>query len=292
MRTSAIAIAGLLAFSALVSARPAAAQKKLNVQPACASVEPGKGEGKFTGQVYSAQPGSFQVASGKEMAAVSYNNSLLVCESGQISSPESLIPGATVEVIGSMAKKGNNYQFAATKVLVTAAAPNAPRAASSDSMLQNNVTGSSARGTAQGGGNAGSPSPQAGVIGSSARGGAVTSSDTVACNSLQFEVTGASTATGSGAQKTTTTPFTCRRNIDQESMAFLQDAMSGRRLANITLSWQGSLVVTMVNAEVSTVTFTPDNTGQIVEIGFTAEKWEINHLSSGSKVASDSWNAR
>jgi hypothetical protein len=84
MKTFAAAVVILLASSTLLSAQNSTSlnNRRLQVQPACASTETGKGEGKFTGQIYSATPGAFQVAAGKETATVSYNNTLLVCENG------------------------------------------------------------------------------------------------------------------------------------------------------------------------------------------------------------------
>lgn len=299
MKTLATVVVTLLSASTFFSAGTAnAAQKRTPEQAACASMDTGKGEGKFTGQIYSAAPGSFQVTSGKEKAAVNYNNSLLICEGGQFATTGALLPGATIEVLGPMQKKGNNLQFEATKVFISSAAPaSASRPEQTQPVYaQAMPVGGSARGIAPpaGGNLIANEATQGNVIGSSARGGAVTSSNTstIACNSLQFEIMGASSPTGNGVRKTTATPITCRRNVDQESMLFLQDAVAERRLANVTLSWQGALVVTMVNADVSNVTFTADNTGQIVEISFTAEKWEIAHSASGSKVASDSWTQR
>jgi len=113
---------------------------------------------------------------------------------------------------------------------------------------------------------------------------------TIACNTLQFEVAGASPTGAPGIRRPI--PITCRRTVDQESMALLQDAMTNRRMPSITLSLQGSLVIALTNADVSNVTFTADNGAQIVEIAFVSERWEITHAPSGSKVASDSWNQK
>jgi hypothetical protein len=113
---------------------------------------------------------------------------------------------------------------------------------------------------------------------------------TIACNTLQFEVAGASPTGAPGIRRPI--PITCRRTVDQESMALLQDAMTNRRMPSVTLSLQGSLVIALTNADVSNVTFTADNGTQIVEIAFTSERWEITHAPSGSKVASDSWNQK
>jgi type VI protein secretion system component Hcp len=284
MKTIATAVLMLLASTTVLSAQNAASNAKRSpVEAACASNQTGKGEGKFTGQIYSAAASSFQVTSGKDMASVSYNNSLLVCEGGQLSSTSVLIPGATVEVIGTMAHQGTKYEFAATKVFVSPSA-------STNSALGNSANSNARVSTPVAANVVPSEDFAQNPIGSSARGNQQNNSAAViACNSLQFEVTSAANPTGKAVQKPASTPITCRRNVDQESMTLLQDVMNGRRVASVSLSWQGTMVVALANAEVTNVTFTSDNTGQIVEIAFTAEKWEITHSPSGSKVASDSW---
>jgi type VI protein secretion system component Hcp len=290
MKTFAAAVVILLASSTHLSAQNSTSLqngKRLQVQPACASVETGKGEGKFTGQIYSAAAGSFQVAAGKETATVSYNNTLLVCENGQISTTGALLPGASVEVIGPMSKRGNTIVFTATKVLVSGAAPapaNPPQG--QDNFNQGGVNGSNTRGSSPGSGTysgQGDDSIKGGIIKGNTLGNG---GNAITCNSLQFEVggTSGSGAIGAGAHRTTVTPITCRRTVDQETMEFLQDATTGKRLASVTLSWQGTLTVTLTNADISSVTFAYDTTGQIVEIAFASERAEIVHSPSGTKV--------
>jgi len=274
MKTFAAVLVILLGSSTLLSAQTSSTtqgSKRGGVQTACGSTETGKGENKFIGQIYSAAAGSFQVSSGKETAAVSYNNSLLVCENGQIATTGDLLPGATVEVIGPMIKKGNSYVVTATKAFISAAAP----------------TSSSGSGGASGStqGSAGAP------LGVSSIGGSVNkvntqNSSAIACNSLQFEVgaSAASGATGAGARRVTVPVITCRRTVDQESMELLQDAATNKRMAGVTLNWQGVLVATLSNAEVSSVTFTSDGSVQIVEISFASEKAEISQSPSGVRV--------
>lgn len=289
MKTFAAAVVILLASSTHLSAQNSTqGGSRLRVQPACASMETGKSEGKFTGQIYSAAAGSFQVASGKEMAAVSYNNSVLVCENGQIATTGALLPGATVEVIGPMSKKGNSYLFNATKVFISAAAPaaaNPPQG--QDNFNQGGVTGSNARGSSQGSGNYSGQGDDGSIKGGINKGNNQGGGgNAITCNSLQFEVGGASGsgAIGAGARRPTVSPITCHRAVDQETMEFVQDALTEKRLPNITLSWQGTLVITLSNADVSSVTFSSDNTGQIVAIAFAAERAEIVHSPSGTKV--------
>jgi type VI protein secretion system component Hcp len=289
MKTFAAAVVILLVSSTHLAAQNVTSLQngKRQVQPACASNETGKGEGKFTGQIYSAAPGSFQVAAGKETATVSYNNTLLVCENGQIATTGALLPGATVEVIGPMSKRGNSYIFTATKAFVSGAAPGAPSPVQGQDNFnqgnQGNVTGSNARGNNSGGGN-GIGQDDSAVSGTK-RG--PTQSNTITCNSLQFEVGGGgSGATGAGAgRRTTVSPITCRRTVDQETMEFVQDAVVNKRLASVTLSWQGTLLITLTNADISSVTFAYDTTGQVVEVAFASERAEIVHAPSGTKVS-------
>ena len=292
MKTFAAAVVMVLASSTLLSAQNSTSlnNRRLQVQPACASMETGKGEGKFTGQIYSAAAGSFQVAAGKETATVSYNNTLLVCENGQISTTGALLPGATVEAIGPMSKRGNSIVLTATKVFISVAAPAPANPPQGQDNFNQPVTGSNTRGSSQGGGNyagQGGDSLNSGSIkggndkGNNQGGG----SNTITCNSLQFEVGGPGSAgVGAGAHRTTVTPITCHRTVDQGTMQFVQDALTERRLPTVTLSWQGTLLITLSNAEVSNVTFSSDNSGQIAAITFAAERAEIVHAPSGDKV--------
>ncbi len=266
MKTLLAAVVILLASSTLLSAQSTSSTKNGGrVQTACASTETGKGENKFTGQIYSAAAGSFQVSSGKETAAVSYNNSLLVCENGQIATTGDLLPGATVEVIGPMIKKGNSYVVTATKTFISgaapASAPTATQGSAGTSLSQNSISGSVNKVNAQ-------------------------SNNAIVCNSLQFEVgtSATSAATGAGARRVTVPVITCRRTVDQESMELLEDAATNKRLAGVTLNWQGVLVATLSNADVSSVTFTSDGSGQVVEISFASEKAEIAQSPSGVRV--------
>ena len=48
---------------------------------------------------------------------------------------------------------------------------------------------------------------------------------------------------------------------------------------------QGVLVATLSNADVSSVTFTSDSSGQVVEISFASEKAEISQSPSGVRVS-------
>ncbi len=276
MKTFLAAVVILLASSTLLSAQSSYSiqnGKRLQTQPACASTETGKGEGKFSGQIYSAAAGSFQVAAGKETATVSYNNTLLVCENGQISTTGALLPGATVEVLGPMSKRGNSVVITANKVFVSGAAP-----------------GASNPPQGQGGGNSAAGNDSFN-LGNSAKGdlnktnGPGAGGNTLTCNSLQFEVGGSGSAgPGAGVRRTTVTPITCRRTVDQEAMAFVEDAVTAKRLAEVTLSWQGTLLIRLTNADISSVTFAYDTTGQVVEIAFASEKAEVEYAPSGTKV--------
>jgi hypothetical protein len=168
-----------------------------------------------------------------------------------------------------MIKKGNSYVVTANKAFISGAAP-----ASS--------SGGSASSTQ---GSAGMP------LGQSSIGGSVNkvnpqNTSAIVCNSLQFEVgtSAASGATGAGARRVTVPVITCRRTVDQESMELLEDAATNKRLAGVTLNWQGVLVATLSNADVSSVTFTSDGSGQVVEISFASEKAEISQSPSGVRV--------
>jgi type VI protein secretion system component Hcp len=273
MKTFMAAVVILLGSSTLLSGQTSSSTqggKRGGAQTACASTETGKGENKFNGQIYSAAPGSFQVSSGKETAAVSYNNSLLVCENGQIANTGDLLPGATVEVIGPMIKKGNSYVVTATKAFISAAAPG-----SSSGGAQVSTQGSASM-----------PNSSSSISGSVNKVN-TQNSNAIACNSLQFEVgaSAASTASGAGARRVTVPVITCRRTVDQESMELLEDAATNKRLAGVTLNWQGVLVATLSNADVSSVTFTSDSSGQVVEISFASEKAEISQSPSGVRVS-------
>jgi len=145
------------------------------------------------------------VSSGKETAAVSYNNSLLVCENGQIATTGDLLPGATVEVIRAHDKKGNSYVVTATKAFISAAAPNVlfrfRRRVREHARVRGGAPGSE----------------QHRRLGQQVN---TQNSSAIACNSLQFEVgaSAASGATGAGARRVTVPVITCRRTVDQESM--------------------------------------------------------------------------
>lgn len=111
-----------------VSAAGAAEQRNAS---SCASNATPMGAGKFTGRVQTPPAGStFEVNSGKESAAVTYNNSTTICQGGQPVSAAALTPGRSVTVYGNVNRTGNTYRVAATLILVAGGAAPPPERAS------------------------------------------------------------------------------------------------------------------------------------------------------------------
>lgn len=256
----------LALFATLFAARPAkaASARQAAGDGECRSVNASMGEAKFTGQISgSPTADAFQVTSGKQTAIVNYSGSVLVCEGGQPASTSTLVAGASVVVFGPTKREKNGFEMTATKIVV--AGP--PQG--------------SQRGAAPGGDMTGADSfvrPTGEQKGQNAPGG-------IACSSIELTVNAPKdVATGRGIGRTSASGITCRKPIDQVAMELVQDAVTMRRLATITLTAQNELVATLTNAEVASVVFTAENGAQLVEVTFDCERAEIQHSPSGMRV--------
>lgn len=64
----------------------------------------------------------------------------------------------------------------------------------------------------------------------------------------------------------------------------MEDALTDRHLASVTLNWQGQLEASLSNADISSIQFTSDNGTPVAEITFSYQKAEIAYLPSGTRV--------
>jgi type VI protein secretion system component Hcp len=107
---------------------------------------------------------------------------------------------------------------------------------------------------------------------------------TIACSALEFSVSVRDAATGRPMGRASTSPIVCRKPADQVAVQLTEEAVTGRRIANITLN-QNQVVIRLADAEVTNVQFKADNNGaQIVEATFAYQKAEIEHPASGTRV--------
>jgi type VI protein secretion system component Hcp len=107
---------------------------------------------------------------------------------------------------------------------------------------------------------------------------------TIACSALEFSVS-VRDATGKAMGRASTSPIVCRKAADQVAVQLIEEAATGRRIANLTLSWQNQIAVKLTEAEVTGVQFKVDNGAEIVEITFAYQKVELEHTPSGTHVA-------
>jgi len=122
------------------------------------------------------------------------------------------------------------------------------------------------------------------IGGAQSKTGSSNLSGTIACSALEFSVSVRDAATGRPMGKASTSPIVCRKPADQVAVQLTEEAVTGRRIPNITLN-QNQVVIRLADAEVTSVQFKADNNGaQIVEITFTYQKAEIEHSASGTRV--------
>jgi type VI protein secretion system component Hcp len=308
MRKTRAGIVCLLACAAAFTARPAKAGS--NAVPAaaqaqCAAFGPAKGEGKFTGQISSVtNGGAMEVISGNQSLQVHYNNSVEVCEAGRPASVNALARGANVVVYGPMTRNGNVLEMTATKILITGlpqvgmrgnepinasnagATPAGARPINNSNVAMTNGSqgsGTTARDDWNSGAGAG------GATGGQATGGAQGNQNSsnatrIACSGLQFTVGSSRSASRMGAGRTSISGVICKMAVDQLAVQLMQDAMTAKRLQSLTLSCQNELEVSLTDAEVSQVEFTWDNAAEIAEVTFAAQKVEVVHPGSGTRV--------
>jgi Type VI secretion system effector, Hcp len=316
MKKFATATVALLGSASLLAVWPQSEASALQTpaQAECASVSAAKGEGKFTGQV-SGMPtaNSFQVISGNESATVGYSSSVLVCAGGERASLGAVVPGANVVVFGPEKRNGKMLEYTATKILVIGVPhSNLPANATKLAPLRANPSTTNSGVTTKDDGTrsaqsnpaakddwnsaspAGAPRQDPAPPGAATKTMAAAqasqprinlqNSDALACSSLQFSVNAPREGAGAGTAKSSMTGITCRRPVDQVAMQLMEDAMTNRRLASVTLNWQNQLMATLTNADVTSVLFTSENGSQVVEVNFAYQKAEILHAPSGTRV--------
>ncbi len=303
MRETRAAIVCLLACAAAFMARPAKAGSTAvpaAAQAQCAAFGPAKGEGKFTGQISSVPNGSaMEVTSGNQSLQVHYNNSVEVCEAGRPASANALARGANVVIYGPMARNGNSLEMTATKILITGLPQvgmrsnepiNASNAATPGGARPINNSNVAMTNNSQGSGTTARDDWNSAVAGGQATGGSPQGNQSssnatrIACSGLQFTVGSSRSASGMAAGKTSVSGVTCKMAVDQLALQLMQDAMTARRLQTLTLSCQNELELSLTDAEVSQVEFTWDNAAEIAEVTFVAQRVEVVHPGSGTKV--------
>lgn len=82
-----------------------------------------------------------------------------------------------------------------------------------------------------------------------------------------------------------TSPVVCRKAADQLAVELVEQALTARRIASLTLSWQNQISVKLTDAEVTSVEFKADNGAEIVEVFFACQKVELEHTPSGTRLA-------
>ncbi len=110
-------------------------------------------------------------------------------------------------------------------------------------------------------------------------------SPAISCSALIFSVSSRDSATGHAPGRETISGITCRMPIDQLALQLTEDALTARRLPDVELGYQNYLQVLLTNAEVSSVQFASDNGTEVAEVTFTAQKLEITHLPSKTRVS-------
>jgi type VI protein secretion system component Hcp len=119
----------------------------------------------------------------------------------------------------------------------------------------------------------------------SSRGGRPQNSGGISCTSLQFSMNAPRDEhAGMGVGRPSVSGITCKMPVGQLALQLAHDALTGRRLGNVTLNLQNKLEVSLTNAEISSVQFTSDNDTPIVEVTFAYQKAEVVHLPSGTDV--------
>jgi len=108
---------------------------------------------------------------------------------------------------------------------------------------------------------------------------------TIACSALEFSVSVRDQVTGKATGRASTTPIVCRKAADQAAVQLLEEAVTARRIPNLTLSWQNQIAVKLTEAEVTSVQFKVDNGAEVVEITFAYQKVEVEHTPSGTHAA-------
>lgn len=259
------AIFYLALFATALAAHPAKAAyaKQAGEESECGSIKTSMGEAKFSGQI-SGTPAadSFEVTAGKESAVVSYSGSVLVCQGGQPASASALIAGATVVVYGPVKREGNVFHMTATKIVVAGSPEGSLRVAPPSAA----VAGADSLGR-----------PADEQKGRSTSGG-------ISCSSIEFGVSVKDVATSRASGRSPVTGITCRMPVNQAAMGLTEDALSGRRMGDVTLNSQNQLVATLTNAGLASVVFTAEGGAQVVDVTFDYERAEIQHLPSGTRV--------
>jgi type VI protein secretion system component Hcp len=287
MRKASVARWSFVFFVLLVVVPPAHAAPP---QADCTAVNPPSGQQKFTGQISAAPNGSeMEVTSGDQMVLVRFNSSVAVCQGGRSASLNALTRGASVVVYGSLKRVGRTSEMDADRILV-AGSPQSDRPPAQTVHLAGSDV---PRGTSKAavddwnsGGSAPQPSGSGVSQGIDSTGGSRgQTGSTISCSALLFNVnSGRDAATGRASGRSSASGITCKRSVDQLALQFAQDAMNGRRLQNVRLSWQNQLEVVLNDAEISSVQFTSDNGSQVVEITFSYQKAEVVYVPSGTKV--------
>ena len=278
MRKVSVAMLASLLLTPLFAATPAKPAPTSVATPAqsdCATLNAAKGEGKVTGQISTPPNGGYmEVTYGNQAVLVHYNNSVTVCEGGQPASLNALTPGASVVVFGPVRRNGKNMEMDAARIVV-AGSPQTGRPAPEQVRLSSLGMQPGARSGADNY-NAGTALPT---------GAGQQAPASISCTAVLFSINAPGDgASGRGIGRSSVSGITCKKPVDQSAMQLAQDAVTGRRLPSVKLTWQNQLEVQLENAAITTVQFTTDNGSQIVEISFSYQKAEISHPSSGTKI--------
>jgi hypothetical protein len=67
-------------------------------------------------------------------------------------------------------------------------------------------------------------------------------------------------------------------------MELTENALSGKRMGDVTLNSQNLLVATLTNAGLASVVFTAEGGAQVVDVTFDYERAEVEHVPSGMRV--------
>jgi len=320
MRKVSAAILSLLACAACAPTRAASSALPAPAQSECAAGNASKGEGKFTGQISGGPTGTMiEVTSGKDSLVVVYNDSVLICEGGQLASARALALGATVVAYGRFEKKGKSPQMIATKILVAGAPESGLRNGSpmgvNDEAVARGGSDNSGAGSPQPSGSSGarddwnsgaSGSSNSQSSGASQGSGSVAGQDdwqsqsdstggvrgrsngqnstTISCGALLFSITSHEDPSGKMRGRPSTSGITCRMPVGQQAMQLTQDALDGRHTSAVKLDSQNQLEAMLNDVEISSVQFTTDGGSQVVDVTFIAQKVEITHLPSGARI--------
>lgn len=202
----------------------------------CANYKPPKGLAKFTGRIQAAPSGtSFELNAGNENAVVSYTASTNICQGGQSTTAEALIPGKNATVYGEQNRSGKSYRVAASMIVVEGAAASAQRMTSNTPRTNTNTnSGPPAQNNPDSAGS--SPIPTNMNLQQNLRN---PNASGISCQSMAFSISGGTSigaAAGRGGARTEVDGLICVRPVDQESMQLVTDSVRAEHMPSVTLT--------------------------------------------------------